>query len=64
MACIDMTGVRGTSGKNGAPGHGFGQSGQNAGLAKPGGDGGVAYLRLARVPEHPQRLQVTGTVHG
>ena len=63
MASIDIGGMKGNGGMNGHNGYNYGESGQNAGPSEDGGNGGVAYLRLSRVPDMPSALQVTGTVH-
>ena len=63
MASIDISGIKGQNGMDGHDGYNYGECGANAGPAVDGGHGGVAYLRITRVPDRPSAIQVTGTVH-
>lgn len=63
MASIDISGIKGKDGYCGMNGHNYGESGQNGGPAEDGGNGGVAYLRLTRVPDNLSAILVSGTVH-
>ena len=55
-ACIDISGNTGPNGRDGQNGHHDGESGQNGGPSVEGGNGGVAYLRITRVPEQPSAI--------
>jgi hypothetical protein len=63
MATIDIKGFNGKNGHDGRHGVGYGECGQNAGPAEAGGPGGVAYLRLSRVPDRPSAMQIVGSVN-
>jgi hypothetical protein len=63
MATIDIRGFNGKNGHDGRNGVNYGESGQNAGPAEAAGNGGVAYLRLSRVPDRPSAMQIVGTVN-
>ena len=63
MANINLSGVKGQCGQDGYGAHGYGQNGGNAGPASDGTHGGVAYLRITRVPDVATAILVSGTVH-
>jgi hypothetical protein len=49
---IDISGHAGSNGKDGKDGMQQGKSGQNGGQAVPGRNGGIAYLKVSRVPNN------------
>jgi len=62
---IDVRGRKGVDGQNGRNGRdGCGEDGAHAGPSTPGENGGTAYLRLAREPNDPAMIIISGTLNG